>query len=63
MASSVEAIAAMRQRCFDVYHREFSRKVQVDRWQQLLTQPRLRPAVQVRKATGKVREERAVNVQ
>ncbi len=31
----------LRQRCFDVYHREFSRKVQVGRWLETLSgQPR-----------------------
>jgi len=27
----------LRQRCFDVYHREFSRRVQIDRWLEMLS--------------------------
>lgn len=45
MASSSDSIAEMRQRCFDVYHREFSRSVQVERWQRVLTGERYRPSV------------------
>lgn len=37
LARNSETIDEMRQRCFEVYHREFSRSVQVDRWQQVLT--------------------------
>ena len=44
LASSGDAIAEMRQRCFEVYHREFSRRVQLDRWQRVLTGERYRPA-------------------
>jgi len=53
MARSADAIEQMRQRCFDVYHREFSRRVQVDRWQQVLTGERLRPAKSDRGVPGK----------
>lgn len=42
LSESDAAILAMRQRCFDVYHREFSRAVQVQRWQRVLTGQRYR---------------------
>jgi glycosyltransferase involved in cell wall biosynthesis len=44
MASSMDVMMEMRQRCFDVYHREFSRRVQVERWQRVLTGERYQPA-------------------
>jgi len=59
LAGSVDAIAEMRQRCFDVYHREFSRRVQIDRWQRVLTGERYRPAKSYRGLLGKRREKRA----
>jgi glycosyltransferase involved in cell wall biosynthesis len=36
-AEDVDDQQAMRQRCFSVYRREFSRRVQIDRWLQVLT--------------------------
>lgn len=58
MASSLDSIAEMRQRCFDVYHREFSRRVQVDRWQRVLTGERYRPVRGERWRLGKRRSEK-----
>jgi glycosyltransferase involved in cell wall biosynthesis len=36
MADDPISVMSMRQRCFDVYHREFSRSVQMRRWKTLL---------------------------
>jgi len=36
VADDNQLLLEMRQRCFDVYHAEFSRRVQIDRWQQVL---------------------------
>jgi len=36
LADDHRLLLELRQRCFDVYHSEFSRRVQIDRWQQVL---------------------------
>jgi len=56
LAGSLDSIQEMRQRCFDVYHREFSRSVQIDRWQRVLTGERFRPEKSDRGLIGKRRK-------
>ncbi|HBJ34965.1 MAG TPA: hypothetical protein DDZ51_09440 [Planctomycetaceae bacterium] len=58
LAGSVDAMEEMRQRCFEVYHREFSKSVQLDRWHQVLVGERYRVSSSEPPLAGNLNHER-----